>query len=179
MDYLKLYKYFFSFLVVLFGITISCTPKEKDNHKECEPSNKNIIAMNDNTEPNIKKSEDDWKKELSPEQYYVLRESGTERPFTGKYNMHFEEGVYVCGGCGEELFESDSKFDGHCGWPSFDEELAGGKIIKKVDNSHGMKRVEVLCGNCGGHLGHLFDDGPTESGLRYCINSLSLNFKEK
>lgn len=179
MDYLKLYKYFFTFLVLLFSTTTSCTPKEKDNHKECEPSNKNIIAMNDNTEPNIKKSEDDWKKELSPEQYYVLRESGTERPFTGKYNMHFEKGVYVCGGCGEELFESDSKFDGHCGWPSFDEELAGDKVIKKVDYSHGMKRVEVLCSNCGGHLGHLFDDGPTESGLRYCINSLSLNFKEK
>jgi len=126
----------------------------------------------------INKSEDEWKSELSIEQYYVLREAGTERPFTGKYNMHFEKGIYTCGACNTELFSSDSKFDGHCGWPSFDDEIPGEKVIKKVDYSHGMERVEILCASCGGHLGHVFNDGPTETGLRYCVNSLSLNFKE-
>lgn len=126
----------------------------------------------------INKSDDEWKSELSPEQYYVLREAGTERPFTGKYNMHFEKGIYTCGACNTELFSSDSKFDGHCGWPSFDDEIPGEKVIKKVDYSHGMERVEILCASCGGHLGHVFNDGPTETGLRYCVNSLSLNFKE-
>lgn len=126
----------------------------------------------------VQKSEEDWKKELTPEQYYVLREAGTERPFTGKYNMHFEKGIYTCGACEEPLFTSESKFDGHCGWPSFDKEIAEGKIIEKKDTSHGMIRTEILCSNCGSHLGHVFDDGPTETGLRYCVNSLSLGFEE-
>lgn len=127
----------------------------------------------------INRSDDEWKSKLSAEQYYVLREAGTERPFTGRYNMHFEEGIYTCGACNDELFSSDAKFDGHCGWPSFDDEIPGGKIIKKVDYTHGMERVEILCASCGSHLGHVFNDGPTESGLRYCVNSLSLNFKEE
>lgn len=127
---------------------------------------------------NIQKSEEQWKKELSPEQYAILREAGTERPFSGKYNMHFEQGVYKCGGCGEPLFTSESKFDGHCGWPSFDKEIEEGKILEREDTSHGMIRTEILCANCGSHLGHIFDDGPTETGLRYCVNSLSLDFEE-
>lgn len=127
---------------------------------------------------NVQKSEEEWKKQLSPEQYNVLRQAATERPFTGKYNLHFEEGIYSCGACGEPLFSSDSKFDGHCGWPSFDKEIKEGKILEKVDTSHGMIRTEILCANCGSHLGHVFDDGPTETGLRYCVNSLSLEFDE-
>lgn len=127
---------------------------------------------------NVEKSEEEWKKQLSPEQYNVLRQAATERPFTGKYNLHFEEGIYSCGACGEPLFSSDSKFDGHCGWPSFDKEIKEGKILEKVDTSHGMIRTEILCANCGSHLGHVFDDGPTETGLRYCVNSLSLEFDE-
>lgn len=125
------------------------------------------------------KNESYWKEKLSPEAYHILREKGTERPFSGTYNMHFEEGTYVCNGCGTALFDSKSKFDGHCGWPSFDGELAGDKIEKIPDYSHGMVRTEIVCKNCGGHLGHLFDDGPTASGLRYCVNSLSLNFNPK
>ncbi len=124
------------------------------------------------------KSAEEWKKELTPEQYAVLREAGTERPFSGKFNMHFEEGTYRCGGCNEPLFTSDSKFDAHCGWPSFDREIEKGKIVEKLDKSHGMLRTEILCAKCGSHLGHVFDDGPTETGLRYCVNSLSLKFEK-
>jgi peptide-methionine (R)-S-oxide reductase len=124
----------------------------------------------------INKSEEEWKKELSPEAYFVLRQKGTERPFSGEYNMHFEEGVYTCRACGEALFTSDSKFDSHCGWPSFDAEIPGGKILKIRDTSHGMIRTEIVCAACGGHLGHVFDDGPTATGIRYCVNSLSIGF---
>src|ERR1041384_3937453 len=125
-----------------------------------------------------KKSDEEWRKSLSREQYEVLREKGTERPFTGKYNDHYEKGWYTCAGCGTELFSSEQKFNSHCGWPSFENELGGGDRGKKVkDFSHGMIRTEIICEKCGGHLGHLFDDGPTASGQRYCVNSLSLGFK--
>jgi len=123
------------------------------------------------------KTDKDWKKELSAEVYHILREKGTERAFTGKYNSHFEKGVYVCAGCTSELFESSSKFNSQCGWPAFDAAI-GGKVSEEKDTSHGMIRVEILCANCGGHLGHVFPDGPTKTGLRYCVNSLSLDFKE-
>jgi methionine-R-sulfoxide reductase len=126
----------------------------------------------------INKSEEDWKKELTPDQYRVLREKGTEQPFTGKYYLNKEKGLYVCGACGNELFTSEMKFDSGCGWPSFDKEIEGGKVVTQRDTSHGMIRTEILCGKCGSHLGHLFDDGPTETGQRYCVNSLSLDFKK-
>lgn len=124
----------------------------------------------------MKKSEDEWKKQLSSEQYYVLREKGTERAYTGKFNMHFEKGKYTCSGCGSELFDSGSKFESHCGWPSFDKEIANGNIKTITDRSHGMMRTEIICAKCDGHLGHVFEDGPTKTGLRYCVNSLSLKF---
>lgn len=126
----------------------------------------------------IRKTEDEWRKILTSEEYYILRQKGTERPFTGKYNDHKEEGIYTCKACGEELFTSNHKFDSGCGWPSFDDEITGNKIYKQSDTSHGMRRVEILCNNCGGHLGHIFNDGPTETGLRYCVNSLSINFEK-
>ena len=125
----------------------------------------------------IIKTDEEWRNQLTPNQFAVLREAATERPFTGEFNMHFENGIYTCAGCGEELFDSASKFDGHCGWPSFDQEIESGKIVEVEDTSHGMVRTEIVCGSCGGHLGHVFDDGPTETGLRYCVNSLSLDFK--
>ncbi len=127
----------------------------------------------------INKSEKEWKDKLSPEQYHVLREKGTEQPFTGKFYLNKEKGIYVCGACGNELFTSDMKFDSGCGWPSFDKEIEGGKIKVNKDTSHGMIRTEITCGQCGSHLGHLFDDGPTETGLRYCVNSVSLDFKKE
>lgn len=158
---------YFILILSMFGCT-------QNNLKEnaMEKSNSNPHTFN------LEKSEEEWKNELTPEQYYVMRQAGTERPFTGKYNMHFEEGVYTCGGCGEPLFTSDSKFNAHCGWPSFDREIAEGKILERADTSHGMIRTEILCANCGSHLGHVFDDGPTETGLRYCVNSLSLDFED-
>lgn len=129
-------------------------------------------------ETSVNKTDAEWKKILTPEQYDILRLKGTEYPGTGKYNKHFEKGYYVCAGCGAGLFSSEQKFDSHCGWPSFDGELGGGDRVKKVkDFSHGMIRTEIVCARCGGHLGHIFDDGPTDSGLRYCVNSLSLGFK--
>lgn len=127
----------------------------------------------------ISKSEEEWKKELTPEEYHVLREKGTERPFTGQLYLNKEKGVYNCAACGNELFTSDMKFDSGCGWPSFDREIEGGKIIQKRDTTHGMIRTEILCANCGSHLGHIFDDGPTETGVRYCVNSISMKFDKK
>lgn len=123
------------------------------------------------------KLEDYWRKRLTLEQFKVLRERGTEAPFTGKFYKNFEKGMYVCGACGQELFSSDTKFDSDCGWPSFDRSLRGNVELKE-DNSFGMQRTEVLCSNCGSHLGHVFDDGPRETtGKRFCINSISLDFK--
>jgi len=127
--------------------------------------------------PEINLSEQEWKDKLSPEQYYVLREKGTERPFTGKFVFTKDKGTYKCGGCDEPLFTDDMKFESNCGWPSFDKEIAGRKIIQSEDNSLGMKRIEITCAKCGGHLGHIFDDGPTETGKRYCVNSASLTFE--
>lgn len=123
----------------------------------------------------MSKGNDYWKDKLSPEEYYVLRQKGTERPFSGKYNMHFEKGTYVCNACKTSLFESGTKFDSGCGWPSFDQALEG-KIEYIQDRSHGMIRTEIVCVNCQSHLGHVFDDGPTDTGLRYCVNSVSLDF---
>nr|WP_317630719.1 peptide-methionine (R)-S-oxide reductase MsrB [uncultured Flavobacterium sp.] len=125
----------------------------------------------------IEKTEEEWFEALGPDRYRILREQGTEYPHTGTYNLHFEKGTYCCAGCGEALFESDSKFDSHCGWPSFDDSIAG-KVAYRKDESHGMIRVEIVCASCGGHLGHVFDDGPRETtGKRYCVNSLSIDFK--
>ena len=125
----------------------------------------------------IKKTDDEWKEQLSEEQYGVLRNKGTERPHSGKYNLHFENGTYTCAGCHQHLFESNSKFDAHCGWPSFDDSIKG-TVEYVLDKSHGMLRTEIVCSNCGGHLGHVFSDGPTETGTRFCVNSLSIDFKK-
>ena len=123
-------------------------------------------------------TEEEWKNRLSNEEYYVLRQKGTERPYTGKYDQHFEEGTYVCKGCGEPLFESGTKFNAGCGWPSFYDAVEG-KVATQRDTTHGMIRTEILCQNCGGHLGHVFPDGPAPTGDRYCVNSVSLEFKDK
>lgn len=126
----------------------------------------------------LEKTPEQWKHELSPEEFAVLREKGTEAPFTGKYWDTHEAGTYVCRACGAELFDADAKFDAHCGWPSFFTAKAGDHIALTPDTSHDMSRTEVTCARCGSHLGHLFDDGPEPTGQRYCINSISLKLQK-
>ena len=126
----------------------------------------------------VQKSEAQWKKELTPEEYEVLREKGTERPFSGKYVNNFDKGIYVCAACDNLLFYSDAKFHSDCGWPSFDKAIKG-SVIYVHDSTYGMDRTEVDCAKCGGHLGHVFDDGPKPTGLRYCVNGVALDFLKK
>lgn len=159
---------FFVAIVLLNTTCNACYSRisVKDSTSTGKPDSSNVLL-----------SESQWKEKLTAEQFYILREKGTDKPYTGKFLFHKEKGHYTCAACGNELFGSDSKFDSHCGWPSFDKEIKAGKIIEKVDNSLGMKRIEIICAKCGGHLGHVFDDGPTKTGLRYCVNSTSLGFK--
>ncbi len=134
----------------------------------------------DQTAPPVTKTDEQWRAELTPAEYAVLRKGGTERPYTGEYTDNHQLGVYSCRACGAELFRSEQKFDSHCGWPSFFSPLAGSAIVERVDNTLGMRRVEVLCANCHSHLGHVFEgEGyATPTDLRYCINSISLRFSD-
>lgn len=164
-------------VLILLMATLSltaCQGQEKKKSVEAKKETAQQPAkMGDLT---MKTTDTEWKKVLTEEEYAVLRQKATERPFTGEYDNHFEEGVYVCAACANPLFTSDTKFDSHCGWPSFDQAIKG-SVIYEEDNSLGMTRTEVMCANCGGHLGHVFDDGPKETtGNRFCTNSVSIKF---
>ncbi len=149
--------------VIFFG----CDKKNNQKHIERKMSE------------TLPKNEQEWESCLSPEQYRILREKGTERAFTGKYYNHHENGIYTCAGCGQQLFGSETKFDSGTGWPSFFAPLDTNYVATHTDFSYGMKRIEVTCSKCGGHLGHVFEDGPRPTGLRFCINSASLDFRKK
>jgi peptide-methionine (R)-S-oxide reductase len=136
-------------------------------------------AARSTTVGRVVKSDQEWKQSLTPDQYQVLRKKGTERAFTGKYHDFKGQGVYRCAGCGLELFSSNTKFNSGTGWPSFWQPIAKANVGEVNDQSHGMTRVEAVCNRCGGHLGHVFDDGPDPTGLRYCINSTALDFEGK
>ena len=135
--------------------------------------------MNNQTEPEVRKTEAEWREILEPDQYAILREAGTERPFTGALLKNKETGMYTCGACGANLFKSDAKYDSGCGWPSFTHPETQENVTLREDRSHGMLRTEVRCKRCDSHLGHVFDDGPGPAGTRYCINSLSLGFQKQ
>jgi peptide-methionine (R)-S-oxide reductase len=168
-------------IILIFSFVVSCSKAEKviDNTKEKEINTSSEKEVNMNKTDKIVKTEEEWKKELPADVCYIMREKGTERPFTGKYYEHKEKGTYVCAACGNELFSSDTKFESGTGWPSFYQAIEEGKIETKTDSTAGLIRTEVLCARCGGHLGHVFDDGPPPTGKRFCINSKALDFKKE
>jgi peptide-methionine (R)-S-oxide reductase len=170
----------FIYLICSICLLQSCIGQEnksKTNKMDSTEKSKNpYYSKTEQSKLAVK--EDDWKKVLSPEVYYIAREKGTERPWTSKFEAFKEAGTYYCAVCGNSLFKSDTKFDSGCGWPSFYEPISKGSIIYIPDNTLGMKRTEVQCGRCKSHLGHVFEDGPPPTGLRYCINGVVLDFEK-
>ncbi|EMO90900.1 methionine-R-sulfoxide reductase [Leptospira noguchii str. 2001034031] len=163
-------KILLSIIVLCFGF-IACLKANGDSNK----TNSQGGMMN----YEVNKSDEDWKKELTPEQYKILRQKGTEMAFTGALYKNHDKGTYVCAACGAVLFSSDTKYESGSGWPSFYQPVKEGAVDKQKDRSLGMERTEILCSKCGGHLGHVFNDGPRPTGLRYCINSASLKFQQE
>ncbi len=155
--------------IIIAGLFISCN-LQSQNHDTMKDENQKY---------EVSKSEEEWKKELNEEEFQVLRKKGTEPAFSGEFYLHDEKGTYLCAACGNELFPSETKYKSGSGWPSFYKPIDKEHIVEKEDRSFGMTRTEVICSRCGSHLGHVFPDGPEPTGLRYCINSISLDFKEK
>ncbi len=158
--------------ILLIVLSLTACGQQAANNSKSQPT----VAAMDTFE--IKKSDEEWRNQLTPVQFNILREKGTERPFTGTYDKFYDEGTYYCAACGTELFTSKTKYNSGCGWPAFYEPSVDKNIVEKKDYSHGMVRIEVMCAKCGGHLGHVFEDGPQPTGLRYCINSGALRFEK-
>ncbi|MFZ9262080.1 MAG: peptide-methionine (R)-S-oxide reductase MsrB [Chitinophagaceae bacterium] len=170
---------YMTFATAALMIFNACTAQQKPSKPNNMEEKKNSPVFSRTNTDKVEISEEEWKKVLTPEQFYIARQKGTERPWTSPFETSTEIGTYYCAACGYSLFKSNTKFDSGCGWPSFFEPVNKKSIIYTPDNTHGMRRTEVQCGRCKAHLGHVFNDGPPPTGLRYCINGVSLGFEKK
>jgi peptide-methionine (R)-S-oxide reductase len=169
-----------AFVIILGFTACNAQIKQKNQLSDSMVTNTKHKEISDKFVFELQKPDSEWQSKLSAEQYYILRKKGTERPFTSALEDNYDGGMYTCAACGNELFASDAKFNSGCGWPSFYEAINPDKIVTKTDTTHGMIRTEIMCAKCGGHLGHVFDDGPKDkTGLRYCVNGVSLQFNKK
>jgi peptide-methionine (R)-S-oxide reductase len=179
MSYFNIFKKYTAIILLFTIIAVGCNAQNKPNKKSTMDTNnkKNNPVYSTTDVSKVTLAEDEWKKILSPEVYEVARQKGTERPWSSKFESFKEIGTYYCAACGNALFKSNTKFESGCGWPSFYEPISKSAIIYTPDNTHGMQRTEVQCGRCKSHLGHVFEDGPKPTGLRYCINGVVLDFE--
>ena len=166
-------KTIFISLVSCLFLAIGC---QNSGNSQASQQKKTNVRIADQDTFKVQKTEEEWKKILSPEEFEILRKAGTETPYNNEYEKHYESGIYVCAACGNKLFESNTKYESFCGWPSFWDTIDSTAITTRLDTRYGMERTEIVCAKCDGHLGHVFEDGPPPTGLRYCMNSVAMDF---